>query len=457
MTRWTTCLILAFGWVIPVSLPAQDPWGSPPAPHSGYFGPQGPGYVPGPACPPYRSGPRDPYIMSELVPKGPFDDADCDAPGLLPFKESLAQSWIRFDYLLWDIRPPENARIGAQTLTNFDASGRDPTTRRLAQGPDTRTRTISLDPANPLLQSDAFITVVNLNTARQNDINGGRISFGIPTNAGTLEAETWLTQKDHTKIVINPVRISQTNVVPLPILIPAIPLLNNGVPADDRNLLFTEGMTVRLETSMFGTEGNWVFNANPPNTGIDWQPLLGFRYIRLEDGMHIYGRDIDISQDPTLILDHDIRSLALNHVFGPQLGLRATTKLWRFTLGAETKFVIGLNRLNNQVRTDEILRESTPTDPDLVPEQTTIFRDEQTRFAPFLDLSLYSKFHMSDNFALFVAYDLIYGGGISRAYDNVIYDTPASLANDPPAIRLDGHLTSFYAQGLVVGGEFTWK
>ncbi|MCA8996894.1 MAG: BBP7 family outer membrane beta-barrel protein [Planctomycetaceae bacterium] len=455
MNRWTSMIVLTLCGLFPASLLAQGPWAPPPAGHPAGYGGYPPAY-----CPPPGGGP-DPQLISELVPMGPFDREPMHGVGIHAFKETAAQTWVRFDYLLLDISSPGNAKIGADTLTPFDTTGRDLSTRRNASDPRGQTREIPLDPNNPGLPSEAFLVTTTLNETMQNDLNGGRISFGVPFTTGDFEAEAWFTEKNNSLQVIRPVVDSSLGPAQLfPVLIPGIPLLDQGVPTDDRALLFSEGMRVRLETSLFGTEGNWTFRPAHPHTGIEWQPMLGFRYLRVEDGMRIFGQDIAIPRttlEPTIILNHDIRSNALNHVFGPQIGLRASAKVWRLTFGAETKFVVGMNRINDQVRTEEILRQANPVDPDVTPEGVTIYSEQRTRFAPVFDFAVYSKFQMSDHFHLFVAYDLLYGGGVSRAFDNVIYDTPADLETEDPEIRLDSHLGRFYAHGLVVGGEINWK
>jgi len=106
------------------------------------------------------------------------------------------------------------------------------------------------------------------------------------------------------------------------------------------------------------------------------------------------------------------------------------------------KFMMGLNRRRDQVFSEQIFSATEG-------RQTT--REEATEFAPGLDLSVYGKLHLGEHFSLFVSYQLYYLDGISRATDNVIYD---SINASQPNIVLNGRQEGMFVDGVTVGGEF---
>jgi hypothetical protein len=155
--------------------------------------------------------------------------------------------------------------------------------------------------------------------------------------------------------------------------------------------------------------------------------------------------DINDQEQPDQILDHRIRSRAHNHVFGPTVGMRATTKeFWRVTLGADTRFFIGINRTLNAVSTQQIYE---------VDEEPGREEETMTRFAPMMDLSLYARLRLTDHFRMQVGYELLFGAGFSRAFDNIRYNSVGTESD----IGLDSRRSNFYAHGLTIGGEWLFR
>lgn len=438
MKRWMTGILVALGGLLPTLAHAQDPWMSPGMQASGFQETLPPGMplqpqrwsnsAQGGYCPPSAN------TYQQLVPGwGTYLD-DHDDPGWLPLKEAFANSYLRVDYLLWDITGPSNVLLGAPNSSGADLSGKTPNNRLVA-----------VDPVNgPRQLTSAIVPTLQQSYMQQSGIRG---VIGVPTREGTLEAETWYIEKGRNNIQINPFLDNQ--IPPGQTLIGGMTLLNNGAVSSTTMILFSQSYQAAQQTALFGAEGNWIFNPFTANVPMEVSPILGFRYIRLQDTLHIFGDDIpDPTNAPTTVLHHDISSLARNNIFGPQIGLKfASTVFKRVDLGAETKFVIGINKMSESVRTQQIYSTA---------EAPQIHNDQPTRFSPFFDLSLYSKIHLTNNFHLYVGYDLLLGSGISRAYQNIYYNAPASV-NDPPAITLQSSHDTFIAHGLAVGGELVFR
>lgn len=455
MTRRTFGIALAICGLLSTWGFAQDPWAVPPQaafPSQGPFGPPADSWVaPGVQHAGFHGstvpGPPNPQVwhhqrqlqsqtLEQLLPEHRLLYQD-DTRLQLTLKEALARSWIRLDYLNWDLRSPRNVLLGAPLPagSTADLSGADP--NNLLSAID------RVDGQRPVELGNAVI-VPSLGTGSLHDLNGIRGSFGIPTLLGTLEADAWVLEQGTESIRIRPTEdYLGTGLT----TIGGTTLLNNGVPSETTMIFFNQNYRARLQTGLFGTEGNWVFNPFTPNVAVEISPMVGFRYVRMTEALTISGQDAPDLNDPTLILNHLIRSRARNHVFGPQIGLRASTDYWRFTLGAETKFFMGINRTLNNVNTQQIFD---------VDEERQRDQEDLTHFAPMLDLTLSARLRMTERFSLFVAYDLLFGAGFSRAYDNIYYNAPASV-NDPPDIRLDSKRSNFYAQGISIGGELFFR
>ena len=104
--------------------------------------------------------------------------------------------------------------------------------------------------------------------------------------------------------------------------------------------------------------------------------------------------------------------------------------------------MMGFNRHRDEVFSEQIFSVSEG-------RQTT--QEENSEFAPGLDLSVYGKLHLGKHFSLFVSYQLYYLDSISRATDNVIYD---SINGSQPNIVLNGRQEAIFVDGVTVGGEF---
>jgi len=433
MKFWTTGILMTLGVLFPTLAFGQGPWGASGAPAAGYYDPAfaGGGY---------------PGVYDQLLPERNGLDPGDSQFRLLSFREAFAESYLRLDYLHWNISGGDGTLLGAPVSSSTpglpppDLSGRDRNNLLPANDPVTGSPPLTYAIVPRL--GDAFDT-----------LNGLRGTIGIPTNLGTLESEVFYFEQASNTLSIDPYIDTQTP-FSTSTIIPATTLFNNGSLSPNRMIVYNDGYSAAQKTTFWGAEANWIFNPTVPNTGLEISPILGFRYLGLDDSLTIAGRNI---QSSSVTLNHMISSLARNHIFGPQIGLRADTMLGPYLeIGVETKFLAGINSMDQSVRTSEIFNPTTSSDPTQATELPFIDEDHRTRFAPVFDLALTGKLQLSPHFKLFASYEFLLGGGFSRAFKNINYDSPASVTS-PPTIRYKSDLQEFMAHGFAVGGEFVFR
>lgn len=435
MTRWLSGVILLTFGILATPGYAQGPQpqsgfqntgylGAPPQSHSGSWAPR-------PYGPPVGGG-----LHAQLVPNdgGRLLGPETRLGSLL--RNNTNRSWIRFDYLHWDIKGADGTLVGAPVPLNPNGTPVD------YSGTDRSNRLIARDRSGTRPLVDTFGIVPRVGQAEENGLNGFRGTIGIPTSAGDFEASAFVLEEFNQTINVNPV-VDQFGFVDRT-LFGVVTLFEDGQLVDDAMVLFSEGMRTSLTTNIYGMEANWVNNPFTPNVGLTVRPIVGVRYMNFKEQLSITGTDRpDPIMNPTLILNHRIHSLSQNHIFGPQVGFRAESRRNSLTFGTDLKFLFGINRISNQVETAQIFT------IDEVPQTHT---DDKTRFAPIIDFSVYGKYHATENISFLVAYQLIAGSGFSRAYDTIFYNASAAV-NAPPEIGTRNQLSTFYAHGLTLGME----
>lgn len=440
MIRWMSGLLVAAACLLASPAHAQDLWAPPEAQMSGFHEAMLP-HAPDPAQ--WHRKPGGGSLSEEtlyhLLPANRGEIYEHDSPLGLAVQETLARSSFRVDYLLWNMDRPGNILLGAPITgvvspTGTGASARDPFIIQ-----DRRTTRINI-----------LGQVPSLDAVQQDDLNGIRGTLAIPFVNGTAEMDVWSLQNFDFDIFREPTTFTPDgSAATTRPLIAVTSLTADGQVVPDSVILYSEGYAAEMQTSLMGTEFNWLSNAVTPNQKSTIQPLLGFRYIRLYDRLKISGQDIpDPINAPGTILNHLIDSRARNDVFGPHFGLKSETNLGAgFTLGIEPKVLFGLNRIKNSVETQQIF--STTEDP--VNETNT-----RNRFAPALDLSIYAKWQATSQLSFRVGYDLLWAGGISRSFRNIRYDA-ASSPTETHNIGLNTDLEMLYVHGLVLGGEWVFR
>ena len=356
----------------------------------------------------------------------------------LAIRETVAQSWLRVDYMHYSIQGLGNRILGAPLL---------PTPTNLH--PDPRVPFLSNDliPGAPRQQQAGFLInaqVSDTNLIRFDNMNGIRGTIGIPLRTGTFEANAWALHSDQTGFFVPPTIDRVTNE---PSIIPAVTLRQAGLLSNTTMLLFSGGLNVQSQVGMRSTEFNWISNPLTPNVPLKMQSVVGMRYIRYMDRMVLSGHDENTVGSGSPATDHVISSKALNDVFGPHFGFRSELEMDRLTLGLEPKIMLGIDRQENRLHTEQLVFPA---------EAPRDVRGHNTHISPVLDLTAYTRFRLTDGFSVFASYNLLTFASVSRADRNIFYDSPVN-PSDTPTLRLQSSNSRMAVYGWTVGGEFRFR
>lgn len=361
------------------------------------------------------------------------------------FFESVQQTWIRAEWLQWDIEAPGRQLMGAPLLAVEDP-------RRVFQVFDFSV------PPNPL----AGAYVPDLQPISFKDTNGVRLTFGIPVEFGQFEASAFMMEEAHDTATFAPTGTVSTLALGFPFdftppfidgvpIVPAVTLLENGQPSNI-TLLYNEGLTISYESEIWGTEAVFVgdqfpFELAAPERGITARPIIGFRYLDVDERLlHVGGfRDRLVPGAPLLVSTID--SDADNDLYGGILGARLQFDHRWFTLGVEPRVTLGANNYTARVTTSQLRGFFDPT-------ITTV--EEETIFSPVLDLTAYARLHLHENFSLHVAYNALWMARVTRPHENIFFNDPGTTLL-PPGVVVDAEIGELMLEGLSLGGEFRFR
>jgi hypothetical protein len=389
----------------------------------------------------------------EQIPsdRGGFDEFDSPLDRL--FRQAAKQSWVQFDYVQWNIGQIPDDLVGAQV----------PGVDRPDLGfviNDTTTGAPPLDPTN----TEQTSYVPRLGEIDSNNLPGVKLTYGLNTNYGTFEANVfWILQKTRSfspgPFLFGGATIpgNQATRFTTPLIDPngvtAIPFSINGVPSNQA-LIFDQAFRIDYDSSMIGTEFNFVWDDRKPRNGLHVQHILGFRYLKFDEQMSIIGTDNQIGANPdagggevSFIKSTTIRSRAINQIFGPQIGTRFELVDDRVTFGAQPMFTFGFNNLDARVSTTNLFAADDPTTPG-INEATDPSSNgaNETQFAPVLSLALYTKIRVTKSMHFYGSYDVLFLSGVSRPAENINYDQ-----GTVPGFGVVPHETTVLNQGFSVG------
>jgi hypothetical protein len=474
MARWCTFAALLLLAGLPLSASAQgDAWAPPggvvPAgwhTHAGHapaaayghvspaaYGPPGP-FAYGPGRTVYEELPDDKGWLYE------------DPPIDRILKEVFRHAYFRADYLLWDITDPGENLLGAPT--NFAFALPNPRVPFQITNPSDGT---ILDVVEPSLLG-----------VETNENNGIRGTVGFTSGRwGTFEASVFaLETASHliTPPVVNgfttidadgdgvPDVDANGNIISaseniIDAMVQAT--LVDGVVPNGNNFtiiwgvqdpttgLFSPSYEAVLKTQLFGAEGNWIQTPLDVNAPLVLSPMFGIRYLKFGEQLNQRGQYTFTEINPisgletTQNVDRRIDSSAINHVYGPQIGLQAELNNRWFSIGVQPKVMLGFNSYNTQLSTLNIL---SPRDP------AQDLQEKRTTFGVIGDLQVNTRLHVTPRFSLVAAYNLMWTGLVTRPGDNTIYNIQRSPAQS--GFALDPQFSSIMIQGLSVGGELRY-
>jgi hypothetical protein len=347
-------------------------------------------------------------------------------------------SYLRIDYLSWQIENPGNTLLGAP-LANVQ------------------------NPRQPFVvqADDGLGNLVDVGTARVMDMSpidlrntqGSRIVLGVPlADGGEFDLSFYGIQSMselRAAELLTPPTATPTN--PNAVFV-ATSLLEDGLPGS-LLILYDRDFQVKYKVTNWGMEANSLIElGGPPTGGVRTHGIVGFRYTgHLEEliqrGSFDNRSDLDFSGvilDPPI--NNKIYSETRNRVYGLQLGLRSEYSNKYYAVGIEPKVTLGANTYFAQVETNNLRDFDGVQDDGRV---KTTLRD--TNFSPTFDVGVYARANLNDWLSLQVGYNFLWMSNIARA-DQVVYYNDTGLVN-PPAVVVRPAEESLWMQGISVGGQ----
>jgi hypothetical protein len=213
-----------------------------------------------------------------------------------------------------------------------------------------------------------------------------------------------------------------------------------------------------LSTEVWGAEGNFIAAYWDAGSPLQIQPLIGFRYVNFQESLRQGGAYTFTAIDPNTNqltftnVNRQINSATNNNLYGPQIGLRAELVNKWFSLGVQPKVMLGLNSYSADLQTLNVLR---PNDRN----QSLTLNDET--FGVVGDLHVYSRVRLTEHLNVFVGYNFLWLGLLTRPADNIVYNARSiNPAVDPVSendlesdFQLNPSFSGSILQGLSVGGE----
>ncbi len=443
--RMTLGSLFVLAALFPGLCRAQGGYGyGPPGPPQGGWQGQAPSQLPPqyPGCPmPPRGGGNS--IYEQLPDDVGFlhDDSSLE----IALKNVFRHSYYRGEYLLWSASSPGNVLLGGTAGAYIDPTVAVPIPPN----------TFNVPTGNPLTGNTATATEPSLAAFDIKNVNGYRGTIGLPIGPGNFEMSAFVlaTRKnefDGTSLISQEITANLLSVPPIPTTIPANfigqPITIGGV---QQFMLYMDGYEAVMRTSIWGTEANYVFDAPNAGTGdlLTISPLIGFRYLNYLETLSQTG-GYQIVTDPTttpVTTAPELRSIysqSNNNSYGPQFGVRAELAISKITFGAEPKIMLGLNSYTAALSTINVPSDNFPNNTSFS------FHKKATTFGPIADLKVYSRINVSQYAHVFVAYNLMWAGSLSRPYDTIGYNISANGSG-----LFDPKSTDSIIQGLSVGGE----
>lgn len=331
---------------------------------------------------------------------------------------------MRVEYLLWEIEEPGDVTLGAASETVTDL-----------RGPFS-----VFDQATPpnLLGRGR---VADLDEFFFRDLDGIRAFWDIPFDNGTLQIGGFvLEQGSHEEVAID---------LPSPPVAPDGQFVGNTVMLDgaisNKFQFYDRFFSARYTTDLWGVEAKWIADSPvPPGDGLRVMPMLGMRYISLQERLKQQGIYDAFGTQPDQIATLDANTN--NHLITPELGLFGEWRWGRFALQADPRIGLGVNAYRSRVITD---RYASNTDP-LLNTYT-----DQTDFTAVIEAGVSLNFDVTQNLSVYVGYDVMWMSHVARAHEAIRYDVsstgPTSRTVAVPS------LTSLTVEGLMLGATYRFR
>jgi hypothetical protein len=363
--------------------------------------------------------------------------------------EVASRSWMRLEFLMWSYSKPGNRLIGAP-VSGLQIG---------AQPDQIDGMTVPFD-VNDNLNGGASVGATlfpKANTLGGEDIPGIRGTLGVALNEAELELSFFGMEQSRSTYSLTGIADVRDRLAALdPTLDPtlgvvfapnyALPLLTDGVVQDAtgfNSLIFNDSFSAELGSQIWGTELIILSEPNVPGYGPSLQWLGGVRYINLDETFSINGSfdGRGLLPDRTTA----IGSSTINNLYGPEVGLRMAYTCEHLTLSVTPRIMFGLNSYQSDVG-------SSITG--FNPSQSG---HEDEEFATTTQLNFNAELHLTPKFSVFGGYDFMWLTGVTRPFENIIYDSTSDGAGGfIPLISEETNITDFAAQGFSVGAVFRY-
>ncbi len=348
--------------------------------------------------------------------------------------ELARRSWIRVEYLHWNIEKPGDGLIGAPVNGLNSVNQQFEAFDNLNGGVSVGTSRLQ---TNEVLDLD--------------DVSGVRGTWGLALNGGQLELNFFGTEQRNETFTTGNLRnfraapnLGIGNPVSPNVV---LPLTTNGGVNDTANLnaiVFDDRVGTEMASQLWGTEASFLTDPYLPGEGFQWQWLGGFRYVNLDESFSFTG----VNDAGNTLADRvtRINSSTVNNMYGPQFGGRASLASRWVTFSATPRIVLGLNDYSNTVSADPL---GTGT--------FTSESNEDIDFNTITQLNLAGEIHLNTHLSLYGGYDFMWMPRVSRPHTNIRYNsTPGAGGDFVPDIGLDSKLKNFMVEGLSVGAVFRY-
>lgn len=380
----------------------------------------------------YQPQQIDRYV-GEKVP----DIWDDQAPIERFFSAVIKRSEFRLEYLHWDLDAPRNDNLGAP-VTNID------------------------DPLVPFQVFDnqnggasaGLAIVPGANNLGMEDTSGIRGTLDVALNGGSLEWSVFGTEQTGDSLLFanlsagRPVGSEALGTTTLPNIV--TPLTTDGVATTSTTMnsfVYDDSFHAQIDTQLWGTEILLLQDYYLPQHPFNLQWLGGFRYVSFDEEMTHTGTYTN-GGALAVPVSTVIGGEALNNVYGPEIGARASLRTKYLTLTATPRIAFSLNDHRSSVTSGPL------TAANEAPVRIT---EENIDFSPMVEINFQAQIHVSPNVSLIAGYDFFWIFKASRPNNNVSYDSTAGMGGVfAPNIGQDISLDDFYLQGLTLGALCTY-
>jgi hypothetical protein len=422
MTGRTVCLIAVILLSVGASRSEAQTFGPSGQP---IFWPSGSMYQsnsPMPITPHYQPGPAN-WVQEDITADrgGLYEDTPLDEF----IKDVSRDAFVRLEWLSWSFKKPGGSALGAPILSTVD----------------------------PREEFDITVAGTNFGEAyvetlrgiNPDQVDGLRGIVGLPLAKGDVEASIFYFEKFSQQKLVDDLGLPTSGDPFAVTKFVATTTLTDGQVGNNA-FLYDREFAAGFESSLWGTDINYVFDAPMTPPFIQIRPMFGFRFLAIDERLNQRGVfDGQGQLTPAQTVTSIISSDSENNVYIPQVGFRVEMSNRWATIGVEPKFGLGVNQFRSNVFTESLRSVGDPL---------TSTTDSGERLSASGELSVYGRIHINRHVSLTVGYSFLFVDNVTRPQDSILYNDNGPNAD--PAIVVNPGFELMYYQGLNVGGEIRY-